>query len=192
MLMIGAGGIQSYLAEHLQRLIMAEQIDMEEYEIYIADFDVVERKNIRYQNFEVSEIFENKATALSKRYGFFPIVKKIEDESQLDGYDLYIMGVDNSATRKFIYEYCISHNKEFIDLRCEGRGVAFFTTGVDNQEYIKSLGTISDEGGSCQLKYDLDKDVIQNGNVIIASIGSQLVLNWIRSEYNPTKFIQRI
>jgi len=33
--------------------------------------------------------------------------------------------------------------------------------------------------------------IVQNGNKIIAAIGSQYILNWIRNEVNPPQFIHK-
>ncbi len=50
---IGGGGIGSYLVDELYRLIMADQMDLE---ISVFDDDVVESKNIKYQNFNIKNL----------------------------------------------------------------------------------------------------------------------------------------
>jgi len=192
-LIIGVGGIGSYLSRELNRLILNDQIDIDDVEICVADNDIVELKNIRYQNFTKADIFKNKAEVIGERYCFVDKQNRISDVSELEPYDLIIIAVDNSQTRKMVFDYCYSNDKEFIDLRAEGRACAFFTKAKGKDELMKSLGReISDEGSSCQLAYELENGIIQNGNVIIATIGSQLVLNWLRGEYNPTEQIMRI
>lgn len=192
-LIIGVGGIGSYLARELNRLILNDQIELEDTEICVADNDIVELKNIRYQNFSKADIFKNKADVIGERYCFVDKQDRINNASELEPYDLIIIAVDNSQTRKMVFDYCYSNDTDFIDLRAEGRACAFFTKAKGHEALIKTLGnTISDEGSSCQLAYELENGIIQNGNMIIATIGSQLVLNWLRGEFNPTEQIMRI
>ena len=59
-LIIGAGGIGSFLISFLDRIGL--------YNITVFDPDKVEKKNITYQNFLESDIGENKAKVMEKRY----------------------------------------------------------------------------------------------------------------------------
>ncbi len=193
MLLIGVGGIGGFVAKHLNRLVLADQIKLENFDVTVADDDVVERKNIRYQNFTAEDIFKKKADVIGDRYCFRKKVGKIKTENDLKGYDLIIIAVDNSATRKMVFDYCYKNDVYFIDTRAEGRAIAYFTKDCEKEKLLNTLGTnISEEGTSCQLKHDLDNGIIQNGNVIIASICSQLVLNWTREENNPKELIMRV
>jgi molybdopterin/thiamine biosynthesis adenylyltransferase len=192
-LLIGAGGIMSYCAEELNRLILKDQIDLEEVDITIVDDDLVETKNIKYQNFTKEDVFKNKAEVIGDRYGFGVLKKRIKSAKELEGYDLIVIGADNGLVRKLVYDYCYSNNKYFIDLRAEGRAIAFFTKESKQKDVTDKLGKeIKDEGTSCQNAYELDKGMIQNGNKIIAAIGSQLLLNWLRGDLNAPELIIRI
>ena len=56
------------------------------------------------------------------------------------------------------------------------------------------LATLPKEGGengSCQLAYEKEAGIIQNGNKIIARYGAQLLLNWYRNEASKPEFIDR-
>jgi len=189
-LIVGGGGIGSFLCGELNRLILNEQIKLDD-EITIADFDNVEMKNISYQNFEVEDIGKNKAEVLSKRYNFNCLNKKI-DKKDLEGFDFIISSVDNAKTRKFIFEFCFKNDIYFIDLRAEGRTIAIFTKtkDADKKELIRSLGK-NKENTSCQLKYELEKGIIQQGNFIVSSIASQLILNKLREEENLKEYRYR-
>jgi molybdopterin/thiamine biosynthesis adenylyltransferase len=194
-LVIGCGGIGSYLSEHIYRLIINGQINPMDTEITVADFDSVEEKNIRYQNFKKTDIFNKKSKIIGDRYFFLELPDKITSENQLEKFDLIVIAADNSKVREIVFNYCLRDNNktQFIDLRCEGRSVAFFTKDAGKEKLIQSLGTnIDDTGHSCQLEYELENGIVQNGNVIAATIGSQLILNWLRGEKNPKELIMRI
>ena len=66
LLIIGAGGIGSYLASFLERI---SERGMPLYHITIYDDDKVEEKNISYQNYNVEDIGEFKVKALSGKVG---------------------------------------------------------------------------------------------------------------------------
>lgn len=189
-LVVGCGGIGSYLARELNRLILNEQINLEEVEITLCDMDFVELKNIKYQNFTIDDLNKNKAEVLSDKYCLDCITDKITKEEQLKPYNFIVSCVDNIKARKLIMKYCFKNNKYFIDLRAESRAVAIFTkTDKSNEkELIKTLGN-DETSKSCQLKYELDKGIIQNGNLIVSTIGSQLILNKLRKEENKESYI---
>jgi len=192
-LVIGCGGIGSYLTKEINRLILNDQISLEEFEFTVSDFDIVELKNVKYQDYEAKDIFKNKANIISDRYCFNVIQKKIEFEAQLSKYDLILIAVDNSKARKLVFDFCNKNpNKEFIDLRAEGRAIAFFTSDKPYAEMLNTLDEkITEDGNSCQLKYELENGIIQNGNIIISAIGSQLLLNWCRKIPNISEFRMR-
>jgi len=192
-LIIGVGGIGSYLTREIHRLVMNDQISIYDVEFTVVDDDEVELKNIKYQNFDKEDIFKMKAEVIREKYCLVSKTKRINTPEELAGFELIILSVDNSATRKMTYDYCYENNIDFIDLRAEGRAFAFFTNEMDKEELVKTLGdNISKEGTSCQRDWDLKNNIIQNGNVIIASYGSQLVLNWLRGEKNPKQMIMRV
>lgn len=192
-LIIGCGGIGGYVAREVNRLILNDQIDINNVDIVVADNDIVELKNIKYQNFTKADLFKNKAKVIGERYCFMDKQERINDSQELQGYDLIVIAVDNSQTRKMVFDYCYNNDGDFIDLRAEGRAFAFFTKGKGHQEILKTLGAnISNEGSSCQLQYELQNGIIQNGNVVVATMGSQLILNWLRGEQNPKEMIMRI
>ena len=87
-LVIGTGGIGSFLIQFLDKV--------ELYDITVADPDIVEAKNIPYQNFTKSEISQKKVYAIARYNSVvtsqtYPILS----EQQMKGYDLIICCVDN-------------------------------------------------------------------------------------------------
>jgi len=189
-LIIGTGGIGSFLIRELNRLILNEQISLDENSITIMDFDEVEVKNLKYQNFEASDIGKNKAEVLGERYLFDYKKEKLTKPEQLKGYDFIMPCVDNTKARKLIFEYCEANDIYFIDARAEGRAIAIFTKNKKNtmKELLKTLNLKSKESKSCQLGYELEKNIIQQGNLIVATITSQLILNKLRGEINLPRY----
>jgi len=190
-LIVGVGGIGSYLTKELYNLIVNQQIDIDDNTITLMDFDKVEIKNLKYQDFVKKDIGDYKAKILSKKYCFSSVEEKLITEEQLKEYDFIICCVDNSQTRKLIYEHCNFNDIYFIDCRAEGRAIAIFTKHKTNST-LKLLSTLNLEkttSSSCQLPHELEKNILQQGNKIVALICSQLVLNKLRNEENNPEYI---
>ena len=113
-LVIGAGGIGSFLIPLLDKVEM--------YDISVADPDVVEKKNLPYQNFNADDVGENKAKVMYNKHKSignsksFPILT----EKQMQGFDLVICCVDNLGVRKTLYNTSV----KWLDLRAQGRNAA--------------------------------------------------------------------
>ena len=120
-LVVGAGGIGSYLAEHLSELCFSEQIT--DAIFTFADDDFVEVKNVKYQNYDEDDVMEQKVDILAEKYGFGSIPERIKTRGHLLKYDCVISAVDNKKFRKLMFKEAA----DWIDLRSEGRSVAFFT-----------------------------------------------------------------
>lgn len=192
-LIIGCGGIGSFLVENINRAYEGDQLSPE-IELHIADPDTVELKNVKYQNFKKEEILKNKAKCLKGRYDFVAkaITKKItisQEDSAYKGYDLFILAVDNFITRKEVIEYCYQNNKHFIDLRAEGRTVFCMSKGEDLTEDLGTLDMKDKEWGSCQREDDFKRGVIQYGNIVAAAIGIQMILNYLRLDQKNKRIL---
>lgn len=191
-LIIGAGGIGSWLIEEIALCIEQEQINPN-IQFFIADNDTAEIKQMLYQNFARKELGANKAKALASRFkklGFGAIPSRIEKDEQLKGYDAYILCADNNIVRKLVFEYCHKNSKEFIDLRAEGR-LVFAMPKSDLQRDIGTLDLKDNASGSCQTREDLERGFIQKGNKIAAMIGAQMLLNLLRGHMSQ-KIVFRI
>ena len=96
-LIVGAGGIGSFLIPLLDRVKL--------YEITAADPDKVEKKNLTYQNFKEKELEMNKAGVMDWNYDSvkyhtpYPILT----ENQIQGYDLVVCCADNLDVRRLLY-----------------------------------------------------------------------------------------
>jgi molybdopterin/thiamine biosynthesis adenylyltransferase len=191
-LIVGCGGIGGYIIRNIADYVRYGQISAD-LEFNIADDDIVECKNVKFQNFETDDVGENKAVCLAHRYRDYAwieaIQKRIEKESQIKGYDLIICCADNMQVRKLIFEYCHKNSIEFIDLRAEGRFIMAFQK-TDLQVDLETLDT-EKETGSCQREYELKKGILQNGFRIVAEIGLQMLLNFLRKQKN-NKILMRI
>lgn len=184
-LVVGAGGIGSWLAMFLHNLQMHNQL--EDVNFAFADDDTVDLKNVSYQNFSEEEIFDLKVEALRDRFGFGMIPEKIESLAALERYDLVVSAVDNTSFRKMIFENEPENNFYWIDLRSEGNQVSAYTQGMDREKLLQTV-SVNAEGKSCQRAWELEQGIIHNGNKIIASIGSQYILNWYRGDMNKKSF----
>ena len=182
-LIIGVGGIGSFLSEHLFKQIEKAQLCAD---ITIADEDMVELKQIKWQNFSLEEIGKSKSYAIGMRYDFNVINKRITKEEQLKGFDLIMICVDNEKTRELVVRYCHKNKTEFIDLRATGRRIFAMVKAKTLQSNLKFIDSDDKEEYSCQDKEDLKRDWIQIGNQIIASAGCQMVLNHYRGHSNKT------
>jgi molybdopterin/thiamine biosynthesis adenylyltransferase len=186
LLIIGGGGIGGFLIEELVNCIHQEQISALT-EITIADDDIVELAQVRYQNFAYNEAGFNKAEALAERFSLFgikAIPNRIKTVKQLKGYDFIMLCVDNEPTRELVINYCFSKNIDFLDLRASGRLISAFPKleqASDNLKFVDSADTVC---YSCQDRNTLQQGKIDKGNKIIALIGVQMVLNHFRGMKN--------
>lgn len=180
---IGAGGIGSFFIEEVSTCIQQLQLCVD---LTIVDDDIVELNQIKYQNFSKEESGMNKAKALAKRYmnsGVQASTKRILKESDLNGYDVYVLCVDNDKTRKLVVEYCHKNNKEFLDIRATGRKVFCMPKETKLRDNLRFIDDDS-ESYSCQDKSDLAQGYIQKGHKVAAMIGVQMLLNIDRGHDN--------
>lgn len=189
-LVVGAGGIGSWLGFFLDKLNEHHQMDMAA--ISFADDDTVDMDNLPYQNFEMEDVTDNKADCLSMKYSFTALEKRITKASELERYGCIVCAVDNTKFRKLMFKTAEKQDFYWIDLRSEGRAIAAFTKHKHNTLDVM-METIPEDvkDGSCQLEYEKKAGIVQNGNKIVAAIGSQYILNWLRGEVNPPKFIHK-
>ena len=164
-LIIGCGGIGSFLIAEVCRLIEIEQIDPNT-ELIIADNDLVEMEQVRYQNFTFEDAGLNKAQALAKRFkhvGVTAINDRIKSDKQLKGYDLIVLCVDNDPTRELVIKYCFSKNVDFLDLRSSGRTVSAFPKLEKASNNLKFVDSNDAVCYSCQDRNNLLMDRIDEG-----------------------------
>ena len=184
LLIIGAGGIGSYLASFLERI---SERGMPLYHITIYDDDKVEEKNISYQNYNVEDIGEFKVAALGGKLGLRSdsIADRREfqvlNEKQLkENYDLVICCVDNLAARRILYKtgYGEDCPVKWLDLRAQGR-MALLVSYKINPILIPDLLAGADGSFSCQGgDWDGSAKDISAMHIAIAGIATQWVQRW--------------
>ncbi|MFH2106504.1 MAG: ThiF family adenylyltransferase [Candidatus Micrarchaeota archaeon] len=184
-LVVGAGGIGSWLVEEIAACMEQGQIDAFT-EITVADNDIVEVEQVKYQNFQLEEAGMIKAKALAQRFkavGIKAKPERIEKESQLKGYDFIVMCVDNDITRELVIRHCHKEGTDFLDLRATGRHI--FVMPKRSLKQNLSFIDSQDKGEySCQEEEDLEQGLVQKGNKIAAMIGLQMLLNSLRGHEN--------
>lgn len=185
-LIIGAGGIGSFFLKELCGSMDDGQINIT-MDVSIADDDIVELNQIRYQNFVVNDAGLNKAEALAKRfkaYGITAVNKRIKTASQLKGYDFVVLCVDNDITRELVINHAFSKNIDFLDLRADGRRVSAFPRLSTKEENLRLIDAGDATCYSCQDPATLKLGRIDKGNRIVATIGMQMLLNNLRGLSN--------
>ena len=190
---VGTGGIGSWLAFYLYDLEQHDQLRDVGFTFY--DDDIVEEKNIPYQNFDIDDITDSKVESISARYGFVGEEERVESVKDLKDFDLIICAVDSKSFRQDLFENCNGKDDpHWIDLRSEGRTFVFYTKHDANttEKMLATLPKDDAEEGSCQLEWELSEGIIQQGNKIVAAIASQLVLNWHRKVDSPPTLVANI
>ena len=174
-LVIGAGGIGSFLIPLLDR------VDM--YDITVADPDKVETKNLPYQNFTESLVGMNKAVTMGQYKSVensisYPILT----EKQMQGYDLVVCCVDNLGLRKTLY----NSDVKWLDLRAQGRNCAMISYEADPSQYDSLLAGDDSRSFSCQGdSWDGSNKGVHFMQVTVAGIGAQWIQRWFAGEDVP-------
>jgi hypothetical protein len=171
-LVIGTGGIGSFLIPLLNRLNM--------YEITVADPDKVETKNLTYQNFLEDDVGKNKSKVMFdrhksiKKWSEYPVLT----EKQMQGYDLVICCVDNIGLRRTLYNTTV----KWLDLRAQGRNAALVSYKADPKMYDTLLA--GEEGSfSCQGdSWDGSTEGVHFMQTAIAGLGAQWIQRWFNDE----------
>jgi len=173
-LVIGAGGIGSFLIPVLDRVGL--------YDITVADPDVVETKNLPYQNFKIVSVGQNKASNMADNYSGsinkaiqFPILS----EKQMQGFDLVICCVDNIGLRRTMYN---CKDLKWLDLRAQGRNAAMVAYTADPKMYDTLLAG-EERSFSCQGdSWDGSNKGVHFMQVVIAGMGAQWTQRWFNEE----------
>lgn len=194
-LLIGVGGIGSWFADMLDRILLHDDGMSSNYKVTIMDFDTVEHKNLSYQNFTGDDLFQKKAEVIGKRYGFNYFCERLTSREQLEDInpDIVVLAVDNDNAREVAYEYCEEKDILCVDCRAKGRQMAVFTGRADEiSELEQFLTQDGSEDGSCQADYHFENGQIDVVNITSASVGLQKFLNEVREEKNDSKCNLRV
>lgn len=175
-MIIGAGGIGSYLVDFLHRLGI--------YDIDLYDDDKVEKKNITYQRFNKLDIGQTKVSCLgvtqTQRGKIIPFPFQVLVEKQLKGYDLVICCADNLAVRRLLYRqgYGDDAKIKWLDLRAQGRNAALISYKVD-ANLVDTFLSGPDGSFSCQgVNWDGSAEGINMMHICIAGAAAQWIQQW--------------
>jgi len=185
---IGCGGIGSYFAAHIDKLIELKQLP-EDWRFKFYDDDIVELKNILYQNFETSDIDFLKTKALSYKYFNIAFENKRLEYNDLNSTSLVILCADNNKIRIETWKNWEKNKIPFIDSRANGKTIGIFSHETPN--YLSTIDK-TEKSTSCQNPFQLAKKEIEYGNVIVASILTQVVLNYSRTKRFPSDIMLNI
>jgi hypothetical protein len=173
-MIIGAGGIGSFLAANLDRIGI--------YKVTVFDEDTVEDKNLTYQNYSASSIGEQKVHALQ-----MDLSDRVRGEpywvltsEQLQGYDLVVCCADNLAVRRLLYRegYGPDAPTKWLDLRAQGRNAALISYMIE-PELAVDLLTGPEGSFSCQGEdWDGSAEGIDTMHMAIAGVGAQWIQKW--------------
>jgi molybdopterin/thiamine biosynthesis adenylyltransferase len=108
-LIVGVGGIGSWVAEGLARLGISQMT--------LVDPDTIEAHNLPTQRYHEKAVGGYKALEMARSLSYFPceftpIIAKFVPHL-VKGFDIVISAVDNMATRKEIYDACVAYNIPF-------------------------------------------------------------------------------
>lgn len=197
---IGLGGIGSHAMCALDELLKKPEqvVGLEAIKkITLADYDIIERKNLLYcRGVDIYSLGQNKATYFTRKLAGYddatkvygkpyqkPVTKEIRSVKDLENYDFICLCVDNQKTRNIVVE----SKKPFLDMRSTGRGV--YVKLVKDKKDLEGYHTKDDgKKGGCQTEADINLRNIQVGNVVSASVGVQLLLNYIREDEGVNSF----
>lgn len=176
---IGCGGIGSYFAQHIDNLIELKQLNDS---FTFFDDDTVEKKNILYQNFEPGDVDSTKVDALELRYFNLQYRNKRCELNDLKEFDLVILCADNNKIRRHAWNAWTGWKIPFIDSRANGKVIGIFSS--DTKDYLNTIDD-SDESQSCQNPFQIEKQEIEYGNVVVAAALAQTVLGYVRKNKLP-------
>ncbi len=179
-MIVGAGGIGSYLVQFLKRMNQAHRNNTPNthlYDITVFDDDVVDRKNLGYQAFDELDIGEKKVECIQ---GINAQPFNVLVEKQLKGYDLVICCADNLAVRRLLYKQGFGNDTKlkWLDLRSTGRNAALVSYKI-NPDLMNTLLAGEEGSFSCQAQsWDGSAEDINCMNMVIAGMGVQWIQRW--------------
>jgi hypothetical protein len=184
-LIIGVGGIGSQLIDILVPALTAGDLTKNSGGVIISvmDDDRVEISNISHQRHEprmvgqlkVESILQRQSPFLSHSLRLIPIPERLENSSQLVGFDLVVVAVDNSRTRQLVHNYA----DKWLDLRCGSDGYISLDNTLDH-ELVERLTPHQSKPASCQLPGALENSNVEVGYALAAAHGVQWIIQNIR------------
>ena len=177
-MVIGAGGIGSFLIPLLDRV--------NEYQINVWDDDIVEKKNLSYQDYYENDVGKHKTEVMAKRYGsVYSHPYRVLTKQQLKGYDLVICCVDNLELRRLLY-LVDTEKIKWLDLRAQARN-GLLISFQENPDNFAILTNGPDGNFSCQGdEWDRSNAGVHFTHVAIAGMGAQWVQRYFAGDKTHT------
>lgn len=193
---IGCGGIGSYFVRSLSEVIKKDIAGFNKINplaIDLIDYDLVEEKNLTYQNFDIENLGMKKAQVLADITGYKAIdiqINSVEQLKDIADYDFIVLAVDNNQVRNIVYE----SNIPFLDLRAKGSSIMAFLTQktLDTDKEYLNLTENDGKKGGCQYSNDIEDRDIEFGNRIVAEIGLQVLKRYLKGEIEKKNYILMI
>ena len=175
-LIIGAGGIGSFLIPLLDKVGI--------YNMTVYDPDIVEEKNLTYQNFTKVDLEKKKVDAMSERYNINAQPYPVLTAGQLKGYDLVVCCADNLDIRRTMY----NSDVKWLDLRAQARNAAMISHLEDPKLYTVFTsgpdGSFSCQGDSWEGK----PEGVNFMQVVIAGYGAQWIQRFFTGDHVEKHF----
>jgi hypothetical protein len=187
-LIIGVGGIGSYLAPVLDKTGL--------YDITIADPDILESKNLLYQNYSNAKFLTSDNKKKVEQLDMMKAKKipyHILTQRQLLGYDLVVCCADNLAVRKLLYSQGFGKEAKikWLDLRAQARNGALISYLTD-KKFSETFLNGPDGSFSCQGEdFNKTKNAsdLHFTHVVIAGYGAQWIQRWLNGDEVADKVI---
>ena len=186
-MIIGVGGIGSYLAPLLKRVGT--------YSMFLADPDIVEEKNLLYQNFDKVNVGEKKVNSLFMN-GHVRSDYRIRTDACLrkDKMDLIVCCADNLDIRRLVYRQGFQDDAKvkWLDLRAQGRNGALISYLTDPK--FSDMFLQGPEGSfSCQGEQDeITPESVHFTHVAVAGMAAQWIQRWFNGEEVKDKMVINI
>jgi len=198
-LVIGAGGIGSLLADHIVRAFAfsgLSNLSTGNLVITLMDGDVIESRNLPHQQFAYSDD-GFKVIAIQKRIidltmcedmnqgrncvEVVGITKDFSAETDISKYDLVVIAVDREEPRNIVH----TNAKHWLDLRARGDGFVMWSY-QDDLPVLDCMPKLPEgTSTSCQLEEAVETGNIQFGFALAAAHGAQWIVQWLRGASTP-------
>ena len=185
-MIIGAGGIGSYLIHNLNRINQRCRTDkpgVHLYDIHVFDDDKVEKNNLGNQMYSEHDVGELKVDTWSASCTAHPYQVLVADQfikRNTPLYDLVVCCADNLVVRRLLYRqgYGDSAKIKWLDLRAQGRNAALISYKVD-ENLVDALLSGPEGSFSCQAEgWDGLASEMNAMHMAIAGIAAQWIQRW--------------
>ena len=185
MLLVGAGGIGTHMAELLVAGLRRVNLQGS---ITLMDADIVEASNLGHQRYAPADIGRAKVTCIAERLDdetssrrVNAVVQNLRRESQFNDYDLVVVCVDRPEPRRLVHGLKVP----WLDVRCSGDG--WMALSSKSEPTLLATMTPDHEPASCQVAGALEAGNLEFGFAVAAAFGAQWALQTWRGRAAPVQ-----